>query len=233
MREALLSRRIENCARTSLLNNPSVVESDDAFAEGVDFGAIVRDIKNRDLVRGVPGTQIGDDGVLEFGVEARKRFVEKQDARVGNKGTCQCDALRFAAGKLGGLARSERFEPEEFEDFSSGEVALRRLELDETVFDVLARGLMRKERGGLEKVAEMASLCRDVDAGRRVEESFITDGDATFVGSNETCNAVEECRFSGARRAEENGDAGRNGEIDVEMERAAHKTRTNGELGLG
>ena len=89
---------------------------------------------------------------------------------------------------------------------------------------------MRKERGGLEEITETASLCWGIDARRRVEKDFVSYRDAAFVGNDEAGNAVEERRFSGARGAEENGDARRNREIDIEMKCGARETRANVEL---
>jgi len=48
---------------------------------------------------------------------------------------------------------------------------------------------------------------------------------------NEAGNAIEEGGFSGARRAEENGDAGRNGKVHIKMECATREASADAQLG--
>src|SRR5215813_674472 len=76
-RKAFFAWSVEHLVRNSLLNNFPFVRGDDALAESVDFGAIVRDIENRNLMRGVPGAKIRDDERLEFSIETGKRFIEE------------------------------------------------------------------------------------------------------------------------------------------------------------
>ncbi len=115
----------------------------------------------------------------------------------------------------------------ECENFGDGGVTFCWLDLSESVRDVLARGEMRKERGRLEEVAKTAILWPDVSVQCGIEERLVCDGDAAFFGDDEARDAIEQRRFSGAGRAEQNGDARRDGEIDVEMKCAARESSAN------
>src|SRR5262249_39581333 len=110
--EALPARGVQDLARNSLPNHFPVVDRDDAFTESVDFSAVVRDVENRNTVSRIPRTQIPDDGIFEFSVEAGKRFIEKQCARIGDESPGEGDALGFAPGKIRWFTRGESFHTE-------------------------------------------------------------------------------------------------------------------------
>lgn len=77
----------------------------------------------------------------------------------------------------------------------------------------------------------MAILRRNVYVRGAVEQGFVGYSDAAFVWSDEAGDAIEESGFARARRAEKNGDTGRNGKIDVELKCAAGRACANAKLG--
>ena len=56
------ARRIEDGAGRARFLDAAVDKCDDAFADGVDFFAIVSDVKNRNAVGIVPGVKIFENG---------------------------------------------------------------------------------------------------------------------------------------------------------------------------
>ena len=102
------SRRAAPAARTPASRGPRAacpsatirprLEHDDALAEGEDLAVRVRDVQNRNAVRGVPGAQVVDDARRGRVIERRQRLVEQQHRRIGDERTRQRDALAFAAG---------------------------------------------------------------------------------------------------------------------------------------
>jgi len=75
-------------------------------------------------------------------------------------------------------------------------------------------------------------LYRDMEISGGVKKIFVGNCYAAFVRSDEAGDAIQERGFTGARRAEKDADARRNGEIDVEMKRAAGEADANAEFGL-
>src|SRR5215475_9654803 len=101
----------------------------------------------------------------------------------------------------------------------------------DSVFDVLLCGEMREECGRLEKVAETAFCCGRANFRAGIEKSFASNRDASFVRRDKTSNAIEERGFSCTGWTEENCEAGRKREIDIEVKRVSCESRTDAEFG--
>lgn len=69
----------------------------------------------------------------------------------------------------------------------------------------------------MEEIAETAILRVDICSRNRIEKSFVGDGNAAVFWRDEASDAIKKRRFAGSGRAEQDCDAGRDGEIDVEM----------------
>jgi hypothetical protein len=86
---------------------------------------------------------------------------------------------------------------------------------------------MREEREVLEDVADAAGAGGEVDAARGVEEGAAVDADESGVGPLQPGDGLERERLARARRAEEDGHAGRRLELHVEREAAARHLLPN------
>ena len=98
----LLRRVITSCGVPWATIRPRI-EHNHALAQGEDFLAAVRHIKNRNSVDAIPLAQIVHDARLGRGVERRQRFVEEQHGGIGDQGSRQRDALALSAGNLARL----------------------------------------------------------------------------------------------------------------------------------
>jgi len=102
--EAFFTRRVKNRVGYALGRDTAAVHGDHSFTQSIHFIALMRDIQNRYLANAVPGTQVVDDGRLQFGVQPFERFVKQQGTGRSSQRSSKRDALRFAAGNLPGFA---------------------------------------------------------------------------------------------------------------------------------
>jgi len=86
------------------------LEDEDLVAEGGDFVGGVGDVEHRDVELVAEALQVGDDGGLEFLVEAGERLVHQQQTGRGEDGAGEGDALFLAAGKFGDGAIEQRID---------------------------------------------------------------------------------------------------------------------------
>jgi hypothetical protein len=213
------ARGIEHGAGSAAFLNAAVDECDDAFADGVDFFAIMRHVKNRNAVGIVPCVKIFEDRAAQSGIEACKRLIEKQDAGASNECAREGDTLLFAAGQFGGPAREKILDTKSACDASRTFGSFRESELIETVADILFDRKMREERQGLKNVGEFAVLRRERERAGRVKVKFFAEADFAGIGFLEAGDAIEQGGFSGAGWAEQDSEAQREGLLDVEHER--------------
>jgi len=73
-----------------------MIESNDPLAEGIDLGAIMRDVENRNFVSRVPSEEVLYYGVLELCVEAGERLIKEKGPRIGDECSGEGNALRFS-----------------------------------------------------------------------------------------------------------------------------------------
>src|SRR5262249_33650537 len=93
--QAFAARRVEYRVRIAVGDDATTVESDDAIAKGVDFIALVSNVKDGQLANTIPGAKVVDDSGFQFGIETFERFVEENGARRGSQSSGEGDALCF------------------------------------------------------------------------------------------------------------------------------------------
>ena len=89
-----------------------MIQSNDALAEGIDFGAIMRDVENRNFVNRVPSAEVLYYGALELLVEAGERLIKEKGPRIDDECSGEGNALRFTSRKLRRFSRFEIFQAE-------------------------------------------------------------------------------------------------------------------------
>src|SRR5271167_513264 len=94
---------------------------------------------------GVPGAQVVDDLRFGGGVERGHRFVEQEDARIGNQGAGQGYSLALATGNLCGLAVAQMRDPKRFENGIALSWAIAFVHAGEAVLDIFSDGEMGKK----------------------------------------------------------------------------------------
>jgi len=124
LRNGFLARRGHHFVRSSLGHQAAVFQHQHALAQSKDLFAAMRDIEDRDAVGAIPSAQVVDDGRFRRRVEARQRFVEQEQAGIGNQRARQSEPLTLAAGDLPGLAAAQVRDTERFEQTVDAGVAL-------------------------------------------------------------------------------------------------------------
>jgi hypothetical protein len=96
----------------------AIAQKRDSIRHGCSFRLIVSDVESRQA-------QLALDAANDFAqfearkwIEARERFVQKQNARFGEKSAAQGDALLLAAGKRFGHAPEQFADSEDLRDFA-------------------------------------------------------------------------------------------------------------------
>ena len=154
-----------------------------------------------------------------FGVEAGGGFVENQDARVGQDGAGDGDALRLAAGELD-AAFADDGVVLLFEAFGEFVDAGDAAGVENFVFggvgagegDVFADGAV-EEKGFLQDDAELGAVA---ESSRTVERSTPSTRTRPVAGDVEGGDQADDGGFAGAGRADQRGDgAGLRVEADV------------------
>src|SRR5262249_30758772 len=127
--EASTPGRVEDQVGRALSYDSSLVHGHDTFAQGLDFIAVVRHIKDGDGSRRIPPLQVVENRGLQPLVKSGERLIQQQHAGIGDQGARQSDALLFAAGNLSGLSRRQSLNMETLENlcglgslFGDGEV---------------------------------------------------------------------------------------------------------------
>ena len=218
VRDGFLARRVHHFVRRALREHAALIKDDDAFAESKDFLAAVRDVKNRNAVGAVPGAQVVEDVSLGGRVERSERFVQQQDAGIGHERARQGDPLALASGNFLRATAAQPSDAKGVEDRGGAVLAILRVEAVEAIENVGFDAEMRKQRGVLKNVTDIAATHGQVDASLGVEEHAPADANAARVGADEAGDAVEQRGLARAGGAEQDGEAGRRGDFDIEQE---------------
>src|SRR5262249_9064178 len=117
---------------------------DDLLSQREDFFVAVRHIQDRNFVQFVPLAQIVEDQGFRGPVKGDKRFVEKENARIGDKRASERHALSFAARNLRRTPVTDMVNAECLQHLPRTTLAFRRSEVAETEGNVLFGGQMRK-----------------------------------------------------------------------------------------
>ncbi len=135
--DRFLQRCRDDFVRRALGDDASGVEDNHALAQGKNFFAAVRDIKDGDAVSLVPLAQIVDDRCLRRSVERGQRFIEKQHGGIGHQGSRQCRALALSAGNFSRVARCKMRDSKCLENRGRLRCALRLRQMRQAILDVL------------------------------------------------------------------------------------------------
>src|SRR5580693_8954843 len=162
--------------RSAVGDDAAVFEHDYAIAQGEDLSAVVGNVENRNGVGVVPGAQVFDDFRFGGGVERGQRFVEQQDARIGNQGASQGYSLALAAGYFCGLAVAQMRDAERFEDGVALFLAFAFVYAGQAVLDIFPDGEMGEKSEVLKNVSDLAVLDWDISA-RVVEKNPVAGHD--------------------------------------------------------
>src|SRR5579864_4086767 len=218
VRDGFLARRVHHFVRRALREHAALIKDDDAFAESKDFLAAVRDVENRNAVGGVPGAQVVEDVSLGGRVERSERFVKQQDAGIGHERARQGGALAFASRNFLRATAAQLSDAEGVEDRGDAVLAILRFDAIETIENVGFDAKMREQRGVLKNVTDIAATHGQVDSSLGVEKNAPADANAARVGTDEAGDAVEQRGLARAGGAEQDGEAGWRGDLDVEQE---------------
>jgi hypothetical protein len=179
----------------------------------------VRDVENRNPVGFVPGQQVFQYGAAQGGIEAGERLIEQQDAWARDERAGERDSLLFAAGQITRPAKKQIFDAKGGRNVRGAILLLRLGEARKSVTDILLDEKMREERQRLKNVSEFAALWGKRNIAGSVKINSFTEADFARVGLLQAGDAIEERGFSGAGRAEQNGEAGRKRCADIKRKR--------------
>ena len=170
--------RVEVLGRADLLDAP-VAQQHHAVGHRHRLGLVVGDVHHRDAEALLQRSDLAAHFAPQLRVEVRQRLVHEADGRLGDQGAAERHALLLAAGKLRGLAREERHEPEHLGHAFQFRVTPGHLAHPQAEDDVLGDREVREERIGLEhhrdsalggrKVGDVAFSDADGPRGRRIE----------------------------------------------------------------
>ncbi len=99
----LVLRPLEHVGRSSGLDDLALEHDEDAVAEQADDAEVVADEQDRDASRVAKLEQELEHVGLHRDVEARRRLVGDEEARVGEKRARDAHALRLAPAQLVGV----------------------------------------------------------------------------------------------------------------------------------
>jgi hypothetical protein len=194
--------------RLSLRRDSSRIQHNNLVAESEYFLAAVGDKENRDAVMMVPLTQVGDQRRSCRTVQRSQWLIEQQRAGLRHQSPCQGDALPFASRNLRRSPVAQVIDAEAIEHLAAARSPLRCAQPVETVSHIFLGGQVREERQILLNIPDAPLPGGDVALLVRVVEVFTANGNPSVIGIGQARDAIEHCRFSGARRAKENREAG-------------------------
>lgn len=152
----------------------------------------MRDIEHGDRELIAHAEEIREQSFLECGVEARERLVEQEQARCGEQGAAEGDALFFTARKRGDGAVEERGDFQDFYDVLEGQTGRANVRCVESVEEVFADGDMREKRAVLGYVTDGAVLWRDEANGSEVGEHSAEELNGAGSGTAESGDEFEQ-----------------------------------------
>ncbi len=94
------ARSIQDVARSTGFENAALGESDYTLTDGVEFLAVVSDIKDGDAIRVIPSAEILKDGASQRRVEPGEGFVEEQEMGLRSQGNEQVRCAVFRRRKV-------------------------------------------------------------------------------------------------------------------------------------
>ena len=192
------ARRIEDGARRACFLDAAVDECHDSLADGVDFFAIVGDVKDRNAIGVIPGAKVFEYGTAQGGIEAGERFIEKQNSGAGDEGAGEGNALLFAAGEFGGAPGQQILDTKFGCDVVRPLYLFRDGELAEAKANILFDGEMGEQSQRLKNIGKFAALRREREIAGGVEVKFIAEVDFAGVRLLQAGDAIEQRGFSGA-----------------------------------
>ena len=155
-------RRIE-------LANAAAVQNDDLIAHRKRFRFAARDMQKGDAQPAADAAQFAAHPHAQIGVERAERFVEQNEARLGDERARQGDALALSAGNLVDPARFETGEADEVDHrvHALAQFVFHERDALRTVLkakgDVRKNRKMRKQRKILEDETDAAAERRRAD----------------------------------------------------------------------
>ena len=202
----------EDVAQRPLCDRAPVIEQHRVVGEIQQLAERVRHVDDRDAELVAHLSQQLENLALAPEVECRERLVAQQQPRCRQQRTAECDALPLAARQLAGPALQQLPEPEHVDDsILRGSVGRRPATVRPQlccVFEVAAHGQVRKQAAVLEHPADAASLHRQVDARRRVDEHAPVEHDAATNGRDVAGDQTQRRGLAAARWSKQRRDAG-------------------------
>ena len=151
-------------------------------------------------------------------IEAGQRLVEQKNLRIGDERTRQRGALALPAGNRPGFSRQQMSDPETVGRRGDSFVTLGGVQIRHAVRQVLLHRHVREERQVLKDVADLPALWGDVNALGGIEERRRSDSNLPGIRRQQSCEAAEQRRLAGTRRAKHDRDPLRGVECNVEGE---------------
>src|SRR5208282_1350001 len=124
---------------------------------------------------------------------------------------------------------------EQGEHFAASRSPVADAKCAQSVTDIFLGRQMRKQGQILLYVPNAPFPGGHIALLLRLIKFFSTHGDAAFIRITQSGNAIEQCSFSRARRAKQNGESGQSAEVNVQVKTAFRiwKTLTDADFELG
>ena len=159
-------------------------------------------VENRDrqILNGPP--QIVGDFHPNRQVERGQRLVQKQEARLGDKGSGQCDPLAFAAGKLRWTPLAKLRNAQRFQRSCDTLFPFRGFDGAQPICDVRFNAQVREQGEVLKDIADLSVSGRQIDTLLGIKQDPVLQRNSPCIRSYQAGDAVQQGRFSCSGGAE-------------------------------
>ena len=161
---------------------------------------------------------VGQDLRLARFIERGQRLVHQQQARIGEQGPANGDALLLAAGEPAWTPLEEGTDAEQVHHPFEIVASLGPGREPAAVEEVLPHREMRKQTALLEDVADPAAMARHEHAAGGVDQDLIANRYVSLLGAYQSSDDVDDRRLAGARPAEQRDQAAAGLETRIEQE---------------
>ena len=141
--------------------------------------------------------EIGQDLALAVLIHRRDRFVEEEQARLGQQGPADGDTLALATRERRGAPRHEMADAEHIDDARGVLGDLASTSPRETIGEVLCHAQMREEPRVLEDEAAAALFDRHVELAGGIEEHLPAEGDHAVARLDDARDRAHQRRLPG------------------------------------
>ncbi|MDT4817227.1 hypothetical protein FQZ97_502980 [compost metagenome] len=134
--------------------HPAVVQQHQVIGQARHFIGRMTDVEQRNIQFVMQALQIGEDFTLALEIQRRQGFVHQQQARAGQQGAGDADALAFAAGQAARHAFQQMTDTQQFHRVVQFHPAILRGNTPLAELQVASHREVFEQAGLLEHIAQ-------------------------------------------------------------------------------